>query len=751
MDTHESKTWITVAEAAVLSELSPKTIISRIHSGKITGEICSSAAFTEDVKANYIVLLESMSLKIQHKYHLSKLDNSQKYGLDLVSLKGIFGTSGLQKYEIIAEMLSKAAIIRNEYRAEKQLTEKLSELAESYGYTYRTLLRYEKKPVFSEISKLYLDPVYMQDHLPSSMCLLSVDYAYYLKLSKHKKFSNADIFRAYDDIEDEYSCDSCVYREGSSVRHKYCRKSIFTTPICRRNTSNIMKPRSRYVVDDLLRHIPAPLIVFRREGERIWNARFGHFIIRDKPLFANDLFQGDHHIFNCFVRVPIRKTVKGEIIEKEVLFRPVLTAWMDTATGVIVGWIISLLPNAMTIAEAFCRACVYSVGDEFHGLPRAILVDNGKDYRSRLLEDIPDGFENFVPENDVLTNKFLGFGLLPSLNIEIHHSREYHPQSKSIEHFFGIIESRWVSKLSGYCYESAEKRPPGFQRDLMKQWKNGELFSLKEFIIWFQNTCLYEYHRSRHYDTPRVIEPAVTEGDEVNPWEWHTPLSAMSPLEMYRSLPKARDLTPNWKTMAALKMERKRNVSCSSYGIEFSGEYYWHEKMQDITNLDESPSHIDILYNKPILKEEAPLSITVLYHNKFVCEAYIAGHSEFTHADPMFLQEHHDALERCKNEMRRTWSRIYRVIKLSKLVDKEFLRHETYGQTIDLERDRQYAKDLVSEVYADESSATTTTEQEAENTQWLLQDTENIPDDAVAINRDGYHQASKVFYGDLDF
>ena len=101
--------------------------------------------------------------------------------------------------------------------------------------------------------------------------------------------------------------------------------------------------------------------------------------------------------------------------------------------------------------------------------------------------------------------------------------------------------------------------------------------------------------------------------------------------------------------------------------------------------------------------------------------------------------------------MRRTWSRIYRVIKLSKLVDKEFLRHETYGQTIDLERDRQHAKDLVSEVYADESSATTTTEQEAENTQWLLQDTENIPDDAVAIIREGYHQASKVFYGDLDF
>lgn len=47
---------------------------------------------------------------------------------------------------------------------------------------------------------------------------------------------------------------------------------------------------------------------------------------------------------------------------------------MDTASGYITGWVISVLPNSDTIAEAFCRACVPTVGDIAKGLPRSILI-----------------------------------------------------------------------------------------------------------------------------------------------------------------------------------------------------------------------------------------------------------------------------------------------------------------------------------------------------------------------------------------
>ena len=50
--------------------------------------------------------------------------------------------------------------------------------------------------------------------------------------------------------------------------------------------------------------------------------------------------------------------------------------------------VISILPNADTIAEAFYRGVSLTVGEEFHGLPKGILVDCGKDYRSALLHTI---------------------------------------------------------------------------------------------------------------------------------------------------------------------------------------------------------------------------------------------------------------------------------------------------------------------------------------------------------------------------
>jgi hypothetical protein len=37
--------------------------------------------------------------------------------------------------------------------------------------------------------------------------------------------------------------------------------------------------------------------------------------------------------------------------------------------------------------EAFCRAVAYTTHSPFHGLCAAILIDNGKDYRSNAFEN----------------------------------------------------------------------------------------------------------------------------------------------------------------------------------------------------------------------------------------------------------------------------------------------------------------------------------------------------------------------------
>ena len=132
------------------------------------------------------------------------------------------------------------------------------------------------------------------------------------------------------------------------------------------------------------------MICYCRKGIQKWRSDYGHFTLRENPLLVNEQWQGDHHIFDLFVRVKITQQKNDRTYEKEIAVRPVLTAWMDTSTGCIVGWVISVLPNADTIAEAFCRAVVLTVSEEFHGLPKGILVDCGKDYRSALLQNLPE-------------------------------------------------------------------------------------------------------------------------------------------------------------------------------------------------------------------------------------------------------------------------------------------------------------------------------------------------------------------------
>ena len=133
---------------------------------------------------------------------------------------------------------------------------------------------------------------------------------------------------------------------------------------------------------------------------------------------------------------------------------------MDTASGYITGWVISVLPNSDTIAEAFCRACVPTVGDIAKGLPKSILVDCGRDYKSKLLEDPCSSYSAENWSESYLNRRFSGLGILRALNCEIYHCLPYHPQSKNIERFFGTLESSYISKLPGWCYSSAAERPP---------------------------------------------------------------------------------------------------------------------------------------------------------------------------------------------------------------------------------------------------------------------------------------------------
>jgi len=625
-------TWISAAETASLLHLTTRTVLNRAAAGKLPAIVPDDIPFTADGNQNYLIRLESLPQKAQHQYLRSHLPPDQSCALDLTSPRSKFGDAWLSQFIDVSQLIRDAERIRSEYRHTGNVTTELSNLAESNGISLATLYRLFSKISAKELSMLYLDPVYLAPHLPKTMCLWSADFAYALFLDGTKFYSQNSIYRELQEISGT-PCSKCPYYQENAASNQ---------PVCHTSIGTIKIPNNRRTVNRLLSHIPPQMICFCREGIRKWRSEFGHFTPREKPLLVNELWQGDHHVFDLFVRITVTRHKNDRTYEKEIAVRPVLTAWMDTATGCLVGWVISILPNADTIAEAFCRAVALTVGAEFHGLPKGILVDCGRDYRSALLEDLPAEYQ--VGDNLYLNRRFGGLGILPALGVETHTALPYHPQSKSIERLFGTLEREWICKLKGWCHNSVKDRPDGFAKHLKHLLETKELLTLEEFVQKFQTEILPAYHHFRE-ETTTAPSP-----------DWMPSLASMSPLERYHALEKPYLVTPDWQTLSILKMRHTVGCKISRYGIRFQNVWYWDDALYPYMG-----NTANIFYHA-VEKPLAPSSITVTVNGKFVCEAFPAQKLSFTDANPIELQAHLDGQNRHTAEMKYAITRINRLV-----------------------------------------------------------------------------------------
>ncbi|MDO5297738.1 MAG: transposase domain-containing protein, partial [bacterium] len=109
-------------------------------------------------------------------------------------------------------------------------------------------------------------------------------------------------------------------------------------------------------------------IYFARHGASAYNRKYGYYIERDlSKLIAGQCAVGDHMQFDLMVKMPDGKVV-----------RPWLTAWVDMKSRRFLGWCPHPeAPNSSHIFQSF-----YHMADRC-GLPEALYLDNGRDYRSK--------------------------------------------------------------------------------------------------------------------------------------------------------------------------------------------------------------------------------------------------------------------------------------------------------------------------------------------------------------------------------
>ena len=208
----------------------------------------------------------------------------------------------------------------------------------------------------------------------------------------------------------------------------------------------------------LYKEVPEQAIYIARHGETAWNRKFSNYIERDySNIICGKVWVSDHAQIDVACRMP----------DGSVKF-PWVTAWRDYKSGKWLGWILQTNhPNSDLIFQTFYNSALE------YGLPEDIIIDNGKDYRSK---DFAGGRKIQVDEQDTTC-------MLEELNVNVHFALPYNAQTKPIERDFLKIKN-WLSKhCVGYRGGNVVERP----EILAEEIKNDKIMSFEDFKTLFDN------------------------------------------------------------------------------------------------------------------------------------------------------------------------------------------------------------------------------------------------------------------------
>ena len=196
-----------------------------------------------------------------------------------------------------------------------------------------------------------------------------------------------------------------------------------------------------------LQSLPIPLRDYKRLGitkaESLHQPYVEQNYLRYKSM---EKVVSDHHCLDLVIKY------KGKLV------RPWITVFQDFRSGKIVGWCPSIAPSSLSILAAYYMMVMN------YGIPDLALFDNGKDYRSKLLNGYDESFEIYLPsglsEEEIIHIQ----GSLPMLGTRIQFTDVYRGQSKGrLERTFGIFAD-YLSKPSGtYIGHDTTSRPEEVQ------------------------------------------------------------------------------------------------------------------------------------------------------------------------------------------------------------------------------------------------------------------------------------------------
>ena len=554
----------------------------------------------------------------------------------------------IRKMDIVrtANMISKS------FSATGTSTEQLRKLAQDNNISYSTLARWRKKCMKDKSLSLLSDHVLNQEDIVDryrTCCYYCRDLITVMKC-KPGKISGAKIFRDITAMK-PFQCSRCPYNpDVKAGPHE--KQDCIPEATCKRKSEYMVVPNNVDVVWTIIKRIPEQQKVMEWEGVRSWANKFHFTPAREKSSVTNECWFSDHKQLDIIVRTKKKKDGTWEIA------RPWITGIIDCASNVLISYVLSLNPNSDCIAEAFARACAFTVDTPYSGLPQYFYIDNGKDYRSSKMRGLP----NSESEPLYLNKDFAESGILSWYGVKVIHALPYRGCSKTIESIWGTIDDEWIRPLPGYCGCSPDQRP----YILKQQIKDNELYTFEQFADYFADTIYPEYNNF-----------SVT-----NP----------SPDSLYHSLPKADTFVPSWRSLSVLKSKSTERV-IRQKGIQYGKDkYYWCSELGPLIEKHESTKYRIFAFDTPFNR-----NISVVRGHKYIGEAHLIEKLNVVEKRRYLIIQHTKEQEKQRKFYSKRIERVHNIVLQTDILNEACkvpaVDHIRYAQAIDKERDEIEAID----------------------------------------------------------
>ncbi|MDR0501873.1 MAG: hypothetical protein LBH16_00980 [Treponema sp.] len=192
-----------------------------------------------------------------------------------------------------------------------------------------------------------------------------------------------------------------------------------------------------------LKSIPQAIADYHRLGRTA-------FINKHQPFMDQNIWQyksldvvvSDHHCLDCVVMYQGR------------LIRPWVTTMQDYRSGKILGWCASVNPSSLSIIVAYYMAVIQ------YGIPRKLIFDNGRDYRSELLNGKTAKAKVCTPSKLNEDEEIYIQGLFHMVGSEVSFTMPYNGKSKGRqERFFGVLKEYFSKDIGSYVGGDTRERP----------------------------------------------------------------------------------------------------------------------------------------------------------------------------------------------------------------------------------------------------------------------------------------------------